>query len=387
MKYNLNNIFTRLRLIVIAFVILSVTHTSVFGMTHIRDIARTRGERNNKLMGWGLVVGLNGTGDGGDVLVTARPLLALLQKLGNPARDLEELKSAKNIALVMLTAEMGSYGVRSGDKLDVTVASLGKASSLEGGYLIPSPLQSTNYMDTNVYAWVDGAVSLPENNIPTAGMIKKGGIMELDFMHCHFSTDKRTGEVTFDLVIDPKQANWQVAESVAMEIRGMSQVPGAELMDEGVGGAEVDSAAWAIDARNIRVSIPKQQVKDATSFIARVMRLPIELPDPKATIVINERTGTIAVTGNVEISPAVVTVGDMTVKIIKPEPVATVNTPIVKDSSWAKMATSTDSDALVSVTRLADMFDLLNVPIQDKINAIYALQDLGVLRAHIEIAR
>ncbi len=165
-------------------------------LTRIRDIARPLGERENTLMGWGLVVGLNGTGDGGDVLITARPMLTLLQKLGNPPAGLEDLKNAKNVAIVMITARLNRNGVRSGDQIDVTVSSPGKASSLAGGMLLPTPLQSTNIKDDRVYAWAQGPISIPDNAHPTHGQVKSGADIEYDFFN-HFVSQDEIGKRTF----------------------------------------------------------------------------------------------------------------------------------------------------------------------------------------------
>ncbi len=126
------------------------------GLTRIRDIARPMGERTNKLIGHGLVVGLKGTGDSGNTLVAVRPMREMLEKLGNPV-DMADFAKAKNFAYVLITAELGRNGVRNGDKIDVRVHSMLNAKSLKGGTLVVAPLSSSNHIaDDTLYGWAQG---------------------------------------------------------------------------------------------------------------------------------------------------------------------------------------------------------------------------------------
>jgi len=351
-------------------------------LTRIRDIAHPLGERNNKLCGWGLVVGLNGTGDGGDVLVTARPLLTLLQKLGNPPASLEELKNAKNVALVLVTAELGRNGVRNGDKIDVTITSPIKASSLAGGVLWPAPLQSLGYQDDTVYAWAEGAISIPDPENKTTGIVKGGAQIEVDLLHDFVSYDEKTRRSSFDLVLDDEQSTWQNTHAIAMIIEEMNTAPG---VDRGAGYIETGDVsartALALDCRTVRVFLPQQQAINASNYITRVMDLGIDLPDPDATIVINEKTGTIAITGNVAIASCSVTVSGLVIRIVTPEPQPQPGQPVIKETQWSKFDTVGDNTA--KIDDLIAAMDQLNVPIQQKIHAIYALRDAGVLRANV----
>jgi len=351
-------------------------------LTRIRDIAHPLGERSNKLCGWGLVVGLNGTGDGGDVLVTARPLFTLMQKLGNPPGSLEELKNAKNVALVLVTAELGRNGVRNGDKIDVTVTSPIKASSLEGGILWPVPLQSLGYQDDTVYAWAEGAVSIPDSENKTTGIVNNGAQIEVDLLHDFVSYDEKTRRASFDLVLDDDQSTWQNTHAIAMIIEEMNTAPGA---DKGAGYIETGDVstrtALALDCRTVRVFIPQQQAQNASNYITRVMDLGIDLPDPDATIIINEKTGTIAITGNVDIAPCSVTVSGLVIRVVIPEPQPQPGQPVIKQTEWSKFDTVGGNSA--KLDDLIAAMDQLNVPIQQKIHAIYALRDAGVLRANV----
>ena len=166
---------------------------SVSGLTRIRDIARPLGERANKLHGTGLVVGLNGTGDGGDSLMTMRPLAVYLRNLGNPV-SAEELDNAKNVAFVQVTAELSRTGVRNGDQIDVYVSSIGGAKSLVGGKLIVTPLRSTNINDENVYAMAQGLITIMDPDVETSGVIKGGATVESDFLHQYVEYDNQGRE-------------------------------------------------------------------------------------------------------------------------------------------------------------------------------------------------
>lgn len=377
-----------LSLLVVALMLLT-TVTPARGLTRIRDIARPLGERNNKLVGMGLVVGLNGTGDGGDSLSTIKPLQVMLQKLGNPA-EIEDLKNAKNVAVVAITAELGRNGVRNGDKIDIHVSSLYSASSLAGGTLLLGFLRGMNYQDDRVYAIGQGPVTIPDDNYPTVGIVKNGADIEQEYAH-QYVEYTRDGSASFTLVLDDDQAGFQMTKTVAMIINEESALPGVgqESLGDIAGNASRpgSSTAEVLDARNIRVHIPAKQSDSPSLFIARIMNLPVELPDPEASVVINEKTGTIAITGNVEITEAIVHVDGLLIRIVKPEPVPTPEQPIVKDSEWSRFDTETREEFQarndVKMDQLIEALDQLQVPVQEKINAIYALQRAGALRARI----
>ena len=326
---------------------------------------------------------MNGTGDGGDVLVTARPLFALMQKLGNPPGSLEELKNAKNVAYVLLTAELGRNGARNGDKIDVTVASAVKASSLEGGILWFGALQSINSQDDTVYAWAEGSISLPDKDNKTTGVIKDGAEIEVDLLHEFVSYDEKTGRSSFDLVLDDDQGTWQNTHAIAMIIEEMNTAPGADRAGGYIEAGDASTrTAWALDSRTIRVFMSERQALNASNYITRIMNLGIDLPDPEATIVINEKTGTIAITGNVNIASCSVTVSGLMIRIVTPEPKGQPGKPVISQTEWSKFDTVNDNTA--KIDDLIAAMDQLNVPVQQKIHAIYALRDAGVLRANVK---
>lgn len=372
---------TRWILVVTILLIVVINTNVLLGMTRIQDIARPLGERSNKLMGMGLVVGLK-NGDGGDVLIMARPLFTLLQKMGNPAGSLEELKDAKSVALVWVTGQLGRNGFHNGDKIDITVSTMGKAGSLAGGVLIPIPLGSVNIQDKTVYAWASGPISIPDSEYPTTGIIKDGADVEINFLYDYVDYDE-VGRPFFDLVLD--RSSFQTARAIAMLIEDINTAPGS--VDESY--LETDNVeerfALPLGPRTVRVYIPASQMRDSASYIARVMDQFIELPNSEAIIAIDEKAGTIVITANVDISPCVVTVNGLAIRVIEPKPVPNPGQPLVKQSQWTYFDTNTTAERSARIMDLIDALDKLKVPVQEKINAIYALREAGALHARIKI--
>ncbi len=368
--------------IIAAIVIFVTTARPAAGLTKICDIARPSGERPNRLLGHGLVFGLNGTGDSSNAMSRNRSLMGMLQKMGTSPDNIKELKVAKNVAEVIVTAEIPRNGVRDGDKIDVTVSSLNDAKSLAGGTLVMTELFSAHSSDDRLYAWAQGPITLPDTENATSGLVKGGAVMEGDVNYYYVNEDDK-GHVYFDLVLDDDQASWQASYTLAMLVNQENAAPGEQMGQAYLDtGAEMQETAVAVDPRTVRIFIPEKQTRNPASFIARIMRMPVDLPAPEATIVIHEKTGTIAFSYNVEIVPVAVTINGLTIRIVRPEPEPTPGQPQVVDSEWAKFDTSGEGNT-AKLNDLITALDQLNVPVDKKIAAIYALQDAGALRARI----
>jgi len=258
----------------------------------LRSICRVKGQEENTLQGLGIVVGLKGTGDGGDYLPTIRSLATAMQLMGNPIGQggAAELKNVKNVALVMVTATVPAAGARQGDKVDCVVSSIGSAKSLAGGRLFLTPLLGPNPQDTKIYGIASGSLTIEDENVPTTGRIHGGCRFEEDF----FNAFTKDGKIT--LVLDENYASFEIAQNVAEMVNGQMsfQISGAPL-------------AKAINQGNIEVAIPLQYREDPVFFVSQVLALPlVELPTG-SRVVINERAGSIVIGGDVEIGPAVVT--------------------------------------------------------------------------------
>jgi len=262
-------------------------------VARIKDIARIEGVRSNQLVGVGLVVGLAGTGDGKGAGI--QMVSNMLQKFGIsvPASDLR----MRNVAAVSVTAELPPFA-RPGDTIDVTVSSIGDAKSLQGGFLLQTPLTAA---DGRVYAAAQGAISIGgfgasgggssvQKNHATVGRIPEGAIVE--------------GRVVSDLVRDGKitlllhQADFTTSSRIASVINQVF----------------TPDTARALDGSAVEVSVPAAYSDRVVDFVSTLAELPV-VPDTGARVVINERTGTVVIGHRVRIATVAVAHGGLTVRI------------------------------------------------------------------------
>src|SRR5881394_91107 len=218
----------------------------------IADITRLNGQRTNVLTGLGLIVGLRGTGDGGDFAPAIRPLAAMLGKF-NDKSDVRELGNVSNVALVSVTAVLPPRTVRNGDKLDVYVSSLGAATSLKGGRLLIMPLQGPT-PDSGIFAMAQVATVLEDATVPTHALIPGGAVMEADLP----AQVIQKGRLT--LILNEPAASWTTASTIAKIIND----------SEGTG----ETMAIAVDSKNVVVTLPANERDNPAGFISRVQRLP-----------------------------------------------------------------------------------------------------------------
>ncbi|WP_169776692.1 flagellar basal body P-ring protein FlgI [Campylobacter mucosalis] len=257
--------------------------------TQVKDIASVVGVRENQLIGYGLVVGLNGTGDGGSSEFTIQSLSNMLQTV-NVKINPDDIKS-KNTAAVIVTATLPPFA-RHGDRLDITISSIGDAKSLQGGTLLMTPLKG---VDGDIYALAQGAVSIGGKNVGrtgsnhvTAGSILGGALVEREVLYDIYN------QQTINLSL--KTSSFKTANQLQDTINAN--------LDEGV--------ALAIDPRTIVLRKPDEI--SAVELLSKVLELEIDYKaDDK--VVIDERTGTIVSGINVSVDPVVLTHGDITIKI------------------------------------------------------------------------
>ena len=259
----------------------------------LKNICRIKGQEENTLHGLGLVIGLKGTGDSGAFMPTIRSLATALHLMGSPLGKGGplELKDAKNVALVMVTATVPGAGARQGDKLDCTISSIGAAKSLVGGTLFSTPLQGPQVGNTRVYAFAQGPLHIDDPKTPTTAKIHQGCRLEEDF----FNRFDRDGKIT--LVLDKNHADFQVAQDVV------------ELINSQLGPLTREHyLARALNQVNIEVAIPKQYADDPVLFVSEVLSLStLESPQTDSRVVINERAGSIVISGDIEIGAVVIT--------------------------------------------------------------------------------
>ncbi len=327
----------------------------------VADITRIGGQRSNVLTGLGLVYGLKGTGDGGDFLPAIRPLAGMLGKFADSA-TVQELNNVQNVALVSLTATVPSNGVRDGDHIDVYVTSLGAAASLRGGRLFVTPMQGP-IPGSGIFALSEGPIVLEDPSTPTVGVVKSGCVMEADLPAKYIDNGR------FTLILEDPSASWTMASTIA------------KIINDAGDGEVGDVLAVAVDPKNVVVTIPKSELARPDSFISRVQRLPVPMLPTEARVTINDRTGTIIMTGDVEISPVVISHKGLTITTIDPAPIPTMRTPVINTRDVIALDTTRQGGA--KLQDLVNALDQLRVPSEDRISIIKELYKTGKLHAKL----
>jgi flagellar P-ring protein FlgI len=261
--------------------------------TPLSAICRIKGQEENTLHAMGLVVGLNGTGDGGNFMPTIRTFATILDRMGTAVSrdDLTELKNAKNVALVYVTVTVPSAGARQGDRIDCVVSAVGSSADLTGGRLMLTPvLGPVPAEDAPVFALAEGDITIENPETPTKGKIHRGCRLEYEFQYNYV----QDGKVT--LVLKPQFAEFRVAQEVAYVLNS------PQILYQN----NSRLVARAIDAVTIEVEIPGHNIDDPVDFIAQLMQLKMTTVPVSPRVVVNERAGVITITGDVEIAPVAI---------------------------------------------------------------------------------
>jgi flagellar P-ring protein precursor FlgI len=331
--------------------------------TKIKDVSSIVGVRENQVIGYSLVVGLKKTGDGTTSKFTLQSIANMLKAM-NIDMNAADIKS-KNVAAVVVTAKIGAF-TRQGDKLDVTVSSIGDAQSLQGGTLLMTPLKG---VDGKIYALAQGPVSIGGKNErgagadshPTAGLVYGGGMIEreidVDIAHQQYAT------------LSLKDSNFENAVAVQKAINASynSQI------------------AVALDSRTIKLQRPTNQTM--VEFLSKVENIDMNYT-PESKIVINERTGTIIAGVDIEVKPVVITQGDITIKI-KPSAQAESPTGAVKldndlviglnqNEVYTKTGTTTVANIVRSLQKLGATPKAI-------ISILEAMKSAGSISAELEV--
>ncbi|WP_297810991.1 flagellar basal body P-ring protein FlgI [uncultured Helicobacter sp.] len=335
----------------------------------VGDLVNVVGVRDNQLIGYGLVVGLNGTGDKTTSTFTMQSISNMLESV-NVKVDANDI-SSKNAAAVMVTAKLPAFA-RQGDKIDIVVSSIGDAKSLEGGTLLLTPLSG---LDGRIYAVAQGAVGIGGKserggsaNHPLAGMLPNGATVER--------------EVSYDLynklnaTLSLKESNFQNA--VRIQARINAAFPNSQNTQE----SPTTPIATAVDPRTIKLQRPQEM--SMVEFLARVQDIEVDaIKEDK--IIINERTGTIIAGMGVEVSPVVVTHNNITIKVSNepnkdPEAVDMGNGATF--SAQGAMVTSANNPTISSVTRALQR---MGATPKDVIAILETMKKAGAFNADLEI--
>lgn len=351
---------------------------SCFGVSRIKDIADFEGVRDNQLIGYGLIVGLNGTGDNiKSVDFAKESLISMLDAVGVNARD-GQIK-AKNVAAVMVTANLPAFS-RQGSRIDVTVSALGDAKNLLGGTLIATPLKGA---DGEVYAVAQGTVATGAisagsqesgssvlKGVPTSGRIASGAIIEREIPF------KLNSLETMNIAL--RNPDFTTSRRIADAINAMMGTPIAKSIDPGT----------------VALSIPENYQDKVVDLMTKVEQLQIQ-PDTTAKVVIDEATGIVVIGKDVKINRLAIAQGNLTIKITdipfvsQPEPF-TLGEQIVVNTALIDIEENTDAkmkvlDTGINLQELVDGLNALGVTPRDLISILQAIKASGALQAEIEV--
>jgi flagellar P-ring protein FlgI len=344
--------------------------------SRIKDLANFEGVRQNQLIGYGLVVGLNGTGDTiNNSPFTRQSLTAMLERLGINIRG-QTLRTG-NVAAVMVTANLPPFSTQ-GTRIDVTASALGDAKSLQGGTLLVTPLLGA---DGNVYAVAQGSLAIGGfqaegeaakivRGVPTVGRISNGAIIEREI---DFALN-RLNQVRLAL----RNADFTTAKRIASAINDFLGTPTAE----------------PVDPSTVQITVPQQYHDNVVALLTEIEQLQIE-PDLPAKVVIDERSGVIVMGRDVRVSTVAVAQGNLTVtiseapQVSQPAPLANRGRTVVVPRSRVGVQEEGKKFAIVSegvsLQQLVDGLNALGIGPRDLISILQAIKAAGAIQADIEV--
>ena len=359
-----------------AAMLATVATDSAAAMSRIKDLAQIEGVRQNQLVGYGLVVGLNGTGDTlNNAPFTKQSLVAMLERLGVNTRG-ATLRTA-NVAAVMVTANLPAFSTQ-GTRLDITVSALGDAKSLQGGTLLVTPLLGA---DGEVYAVGQGSVAIAgfqaegeaakiTRGVPTVGRISNGALIER--------------EVEFKL-------NAQKALRLALRNPDLTT---AKRMASAINDFMGADTAEPTDPSTVSIQIPPKYRGNMIRLLTEIEQIRVE-PDQTARIVIDERSGIIVMGKDVRVSTVAVAQGNLTVtiseqpQVSQPNPLSNGETVAVPRTAVKVDTADTNKLALVregvTLRELVDGLNALGIGPRDLISILQAIKTSGALQADIEV--
>ncbi len=348
-----------------------------YAFSRVKDLVDVEGIRDNMLVGYGLVVGLNGSGDSlRNAPFTQQSLQTMLERLGVNTRG--EQMQTKNVAAVMVTANLHAFAGQ-GTRIDVSVSALGDAKSLQGGTLLVTPLFGA---DGNIFALAQGPVAVGgftaqgaaatvTRGVPTAGRIANGAIVER--------------EINFNLA---------GAQNLRLSLRNPDLTTASRIADA-VNRYIGMNVAVTADPSTVNLSIPASYPKGVVGLLADVEQLKVD-PDDVAKVIIDEQSGVIVMGSDVRISTVAIAQGNLTIRVeetpqvSQPSPFSQTGTTTtvprtsiqIDDSKGNRMAVLQTG---VSLQKLVDGLNALGVGPRDIISILQAIKAAGALQAEIEV--
>ncbi|MEJ2158481.1 MAG: flagellar basal body P-ring protein FlgI [Desulfobacteraceae bacterium] len=358
--------------IVLLFLLL---YPSWLGAVRIKDLVDINGVRDNQLVGYGLVVGLDGTGDGKKSRFTVQSMVSMLEKMGITVKASDIAVS--NVAAVMVTAELPPFA-KAGRRIDVLVNSIGDAKNLQGGTLLMTPLKAAN---GQVYAVAQGPVNTGgfaaqgqggavQKNFPTVGRVIDGALVERE-VDIHLNSRR-------SLTLSLRQPDFTTVTR----------------MTEAINGLFYDRVADAQDAGTVEVKVPMAYLGNIVGLVAMIEKLEVQ-PDLTARVIINERTGTVVMGENVRISTIAIAHGNLSI-VIKESPQVSQPLPF---SEGGETVITPDTDLSVtegenqlvvmpsgtSIGEVVSALNALGVSPRDLIAIFQAIKAAGALQAELEV--
>jgi len=353
--------------------------TPAHAQSRIKDIADFEGVRDNMLVGYGLVVGLNGTGDDlGDAEFTRQSMVAMLERLGINVREQIEDVDSDNIAAVMVTATLPPFS-RQGARIDVSISAIGTSDSLQGGTLLVTPMVGA---DGEVYAVAQGNLAVGGfsaggnaetvvKGVPTSARIASGGIVER--------------EIDFNL---------NSMQDMSVILRNPDFTT-ARRVSDAINAYLGEVSARASDPGTVRLNIPERYNQNVVALLTDIEQLRVE-PDQIARVVIDENTGTIVMGENVRINRVAIAQGNLTIRVTEsqqvsqPSPFSDAGTTQVVDRTNVQVDEGTDNqlgvlNSGVSLQELVNGLNSLGVGPRDMITILQAIKTSGALQAEIEV--
>jgi flagellar P-ring protein precursor FlgI len=363
------------RTVCAAFAVLAALDVSAHATSRIKDLANIEGVRQNQLIGYGLVVGLNGTGDTlNNIPFTKQSLQAMLERMGVNIRG-ATIRTG-NVAAVMVTGNLPAFATQ-GTRMDITVSAMGDAKSLQGGTLLVTPLLGA---DGNVYAVgqgsltiggfaAEGAAASVTKGVPTNGRIANGAIVEREI---EFALNKMP-----NVRLALRNADFTTAKRIAAAVNDFLGTKTAE----------------PIDPSTVQLSIPAEFKGNVVALLTEIEQLQVE-PDIAAKIVIDERSGIIVMGRDVRVATVAVAQGNLTVtisespQVSQPNPlsrgrtVVTPRTAVGVSEDGKKLALVKNG---VSLQELVDGLNGLGIGPRDLIGILQAIKAAGAIEADIEV--
>lgn len=364
-----------------AIAILTLSAAAQASVTaRVGDVTQLKGQGVNYLTGIGLVVGLEGTGDGDEYAPAMRPLAQGLNGFyADPVASLDELKDTKNVAIVFLEATLPENGAREGSRIDVKVSSFGAAKSLEGGRLLPAVLLYPDRRVDTVFARAQGPVRLIDPEHATTGVIEAGALIEEDVIHAYTA---RGGDLPFHnswiredqhyltLVIQDTHASWTLAREIAQAVDSALAL-----------AADVDRVALPVDAKNVVVLVPGSEVASPADWISQIEQLDLLIGSGEARVVVDRTSGTITVSGNAKISPVIVSHRGLTITVADQLQEAVLAAPGPQVQNF--VALDPGRTGGTSASELLEALNRLAVPIDDRIAILTQVHSMGALHARL----